>query len=67
MTEMMAAAAVTAPKARGDNVIGYRILHGEQLQEFGRQMIEYGKESQRKNYDRDGNNVLNSDALLIIF
>ena len=31
-------------------------------------MIEYGKESQRKNYDRDGNsNATNSDALLIIF
>jgi uncharacterized ferredoxin-like protein len=67
MTEMMAAAAITAPKARGDNVVSYLILHGEKLREFGLQMIQYGEESKRKNYDRDGNNVLNADALLILY
>ena len=67
MTEMLAVAAITAPKARGDDVVGYRILHGEQLKTFAEQMKEYGEISGRKNYDRDAKNLLNADALLILY
>ena len=64
--QLMAVAAVTAPKAKGEDFVEVLAVHGETLQALGQAMIAYGEESGKKNFDRDGKNVLNSDAVVLI-
>jgi uncharacterized ferredoxin-like protein len=66
VTQMMAVAAITAPKTKGENFIEVKVLKGEQLKELGEVMAEHGLKTGKKNFDRDGKNVANSDAVLLI-
>ncbi|GAW92869.1 ferredoxin domain-containing protein [Calderihabitans maritimus] len=66
IAELMAVAARTAPKAAGKDFIGLKILEGEDLAKLADEMVKYGKETGRKNFDRDGENVRRSDALLLV-
>ena len=66
VTQMMVTAAVTAPKAKGENYLDYKVLLGEEAKELGRQMVEYGKERNHKGFERDGRNTLNSDAVVLL-
>jgi uncharacterized ferredoxin-like protein len=66
VAQLMAVAAVTAPKTKGENFVQVKILQGEPLQHLARAMVEYGVESQKKNFDRDGQNVANSEAVVLI-
>jgi uncharacterized ferredoxin-like protein len=66
VAELMEIAARTAPKARGDDYIVVRTLEGVQLQQLGQGMIEYGWRSGKGNFDRDGENVLASQAVVLI-
>jgi uncharacterized ferredoxin-like protein len=63
---LMAAAAVTAPKTKGEDFVEVLVVSGESLQALGRAMIAYGEKSGKKNFDRDGNNVLKSEAVVLI-
>lgn len=65
VADLMAVSARTAPKAKGDDFIEIKVITGEKLNEIADSMIEYGKESGKINFDRDGENVRNSDALLL--
>jgi len=67
VTELMAVSATTAPKAVGKDFVQTRILSDSQ--EIGRladAMLDYGKTSGKKDFDRDGENVRNSSAVLLL-
>lgn len=66
VAELMALAARTAPKAGGKDFVGVRILEGGDLARLADGMVAYGKESGKKNFDRDGENVRRSDAVLLL-
>jgi uncharacterized ferredoxin-like protein len=66
VAELMEIAARTAPKAKGDDFIVVRTLEGAQLRELGQGMIEYGRRRGKDNFDRDGENVLASQAVVLI-
>ncbi|MCR4431421.1 MAG: DUF2148 domain-containing protein [Tepidanaerobacteraceae bacterium] len=64
--ELMALSARTAPKAAGKDFIEIKIVEGEDLTRLGKEMAAYGEKTGKKNYDRDGKNVENSDAVLLV-
>lgn len=66
VAELMAISARTAPKAAGKDYVVTKIIEGEELAAFGQKMIEYGERTGRKDFDRDGANVRDSAALLLI-
>jgi uncharacterized ferredoxin-like protein len=66
VAQLMAIAAITAPKSGGKNFVQTRILQGEAIKQLGEAMIAYGERVGKKNFDRDGRNVLNSDAVVLI-
>ena len=63
---MMALAARTAPKAVGADFINTRVLTGEDIERLADGMARYGRDSGRRNYDRDGDNVRRSGAVLLL-
>ena len=63
---MMAVAARTAPKAKGEDFIEIKILSGADLGKLADVMLQYGLESGKLNFDRDGENVRASDAVLLL-
>ncbi|MDW7675453.1 MAG: DUF2148 domain-containing protein [Bacillota bacterium] len=66
VADLMALAARTAPKAAGKDFVTTKVIVGEELNKIADDLIEYGKETGKKNFDRDGENVRNSDAMLLI-
>jgi uncharacterized ferredoxin-like protein len=66
VAQLMAVAAITAPKTKGENFVQVKILQGESVQALAKAMSDYGVESQKKNFDRDGQNVANSEAVVLI-
>jgi uncharacterized ferredoxin-like protein len=66
VTEMMDLAARTAPKALGEDFVVVSILEGDDVRRLGERMIEYGRQHNRANFDRDGDNVLRSEAVVLI-
>ncbi len=66
VAEMMTIAAITAPKAKGENFVTVKTLYGPELQEFARQMEVYGERAHKVNFDRDAKNVANSEAVVLI-
>jgi uncharacterized ferredoxin-like protein len=66
VADLMTIAAITAPKAHGDSFIVVEILEGEVLQRLADAMIEYGRRTQKADFDRDAGNVLHSDVVVLI-
>lgn len=66
VAEMMGLAAVTAPKAKGENCVVVKILQGSLVQDLARAMTAYGERSQKVNFDRDARNVAGSQAVVLI-
>ena len=66
VVKLMAIAAKTAPKTRGDDSILTKILLEDELKPLAESMIQYGERTGKKNFDRDGRNVLKSGAVLLI-
>ncbi|RDV82493.1 hypothetical protein DXX99_06995 [Ammonifex thiophilus] len=66
VAELMALSARTAPKSRGEDYLVLRVLTGEEVVRLGEAMIDYGKKTGKKNFDRDGDNVKRSTAVLLI-
>ena len=63
---MMALAARTAPKAVGADFIEIKILTGPEIELLSGEMLKYGRENGKRNYDRDGDNVRRSSAVLLL-
>jgi uncharacterized ferredoxin-like protein len=66
VANLMALSARTAPKAVGKDYLVIEILEGKQIQRLGEGMIAYGEESGKKHFDRDGENVLNSQSVVLV-
>jgi uncharacterized ferredoxin-like protein len=66
VAELMEIAAMTAPKAVGENYVVSCTLEGAALRRLGKGMIEYGRRTKKANFDRDGRNVLDSQAVVLI-
>ncbi len=66
IAELMEVAAITAPKAVGANFIVTKILDTDESQRLGAAMYTYGEETGKKNFDRDGRNVSDSDGVVLI-
>ncbi len=63
---MMAVAARTAPKSKGEDFVDIKVLSGEKVKALADAMLKYGQESKKANFDRDGKNVRDSDAVLLL-
>jgi len=63
---MMAVAARTAPKGKGEDFVEIKVISGDKIAELADAMVKYGEESNKHNFDRDGKNVRNSDAVLLL-
>ncbi len=66
VAELMALSARTAPKGRGDDFIVTAILEGDTLRALGEKMIAFGERTGKDLFHRDGNNVINSHAVLLL-
>jgi len=66
VAELMAVAARTAPKAAGQDFIEIKVLGDSERIALGQDMIQVGKERSIYGFERDGQNVLNSEAVLLI-
>ncbi len=63
---LMAVAARTAPKAKGEDFIEIKILTEKKVTLLADEMIKYGQDSGKTNFDRDGENVRQSQAVLLL-
>ena len=64
--ELMAVTARTAPKAAGKDFIEVKLLSDSERVALGNDMIQVAKERGLQGFERDGKNVLDSDAVLLI-
>ncbi len=64
--ELAAVSARTAPKSKGEDFVKVMIVEGDELKRLADAMVEYGARTGRRNFDRDGNNVRSSGAMLLI-
>ena len=66
VAELMALSARTAPKGRGEDFVVTEVLEGDVLRTLSQKMLEFGERTGKDLFDRDANNVLNSDAVLLL-
>lgn len=66
VAKLMALSARTAPKGAGMDFIVTEIVEGDGLAVLGQKMIEFGERTGKKLFDRDGDNVMNSGAVLLV-
>ncbi len=66
VTDLMAIAARTAPKSAGQDYVVIEVIEGDKLAELAQRMVEYGERTGKRNFDRDGANVRDSAALVLI-
>jgi len=64
--ELMTVSARTAPKAGGQDYIEVTLLGDSERITLGNDMIQIGKERTNSGFMRDGHNVLDSDAVVLI-
>ena len=63
---LMGISARTAPKSAGKDFVVVKTIYGEDIRKISKEMLRYGEESGKRNFDRDGNNVESSQAVLLI-
>ncbi|MFP4171182.1 MAG: ferredoxin domain-containing protein [Methanomassiliicoccales archaeon] len=66
VADLMAVSARTAPKAVGKDLIEVKVVTGDELKRLGDKMLSLAEERGQKNFTRDGNNVLGSEAAVLI-
>jgi len=66
VADLMAISARTAPKSAGQDFVVMRVIEGDDVKALGEHMIEYGQRTGKKNFDRDGRNVMQSAAVVLI-
>lgn len=66
VADLMALAAITAPKGKGEDFLEIRVLVGEDKNRVGEDMNAISLERNIPHFKRDGDNVINSQVLLLI-
>ncbi len=66
VTSLMSIAARTAPKAAGKDFVVVETLEGDVLQELADEMVAFGERTGKGNFDRDGENVRRSEAVVLV-
>lgn len=66
VADLMAVAARTAPKSKGEDFVVIKTVEGDDLRRLGEAMIAFGQRTGKKNFDRDAKNVLVSDSMVLI-
>jgi uncharacterized ferredoxin-like protein len=66
VADLMEIAARTAPKAVGKDFIEIRVLGDDERIAVGEEMMSMSMDPTRPNFDRDGQNVLDSDAMVLV-
>ena len=66
VAQLMEISAITAPKSKGENFVQTRVLKGDTLRDLADAMVEFGKKAKKKDFDRDGQNVAQSEAVVLI-
>lgn len=64
--ELMAISARTAPKSGGRDFVEVKIVQGESIERLAKEMVRFGEETGKANFDRDGENVRNSPVILLV-
>lgn len=66
VAQLMAVAATTAPKTKGQNYVQVKVITGDDLQRMAEAMFAFGERTHKANFNRDGKNVQNSEAVVLI-
>ena len=66
VAQLMNIAALTAPKAAGQDFVLTKVVTGAEVQKLGEAVVAYGDKTGKKRFDRDGGNVQKSEAVLLI-
>jgi uncharacterized ferredoxin-like protein len=66
VADLMALSAITAPKGKGEDFLEIKILIGEDKDRIAQDMIAISQERDIPNFKRDGDNVKESQALMLI-
>jgi uncharacterized ferredoxin-like protein len=63
---LMALSARTAPKAAGKDFLEIKVAAGDQLEALADACVAYGKKKGHAHWERDGENIRKSDAILLL-
>ncbi|MFC1858816.1 ferredoxin domain-containing protein [Thermodesulfobacteriota bacterium] len=66
VAQLMAISATTAPKSKGENFVLTKVLQGDILKNLSEEMIAFGAKTKKKDFDRDGKSIAQSDAVLLV-
>ncbi|HSV30880.1 MAG TPA: DUF2148 domain-containing protein [Atribacteraceae bacterium] len=66
VANLMTVSARTAPKSGGKDYVNVTVLDGTRVSELGNAMIAYGQERNNSGFVRDGQNVLDSLAVVLV-
>jgi uncharacterized ferredoxin-like protein len=66
VADLMEVAARTAPKGVGKDFIEIKVLNDAERTSVGNEMMKMSAEPNRPNFDRDAQNVLDSDSMVLI-
>jgi len=66
VAELMALAARTAPKSGGIDDVLIKIIDGPDVVKLGEEIVAFGEQNKLRKFDRDGENVKASGAVLLI-
>lgn len=66
VANLMAISAKTAPKGKGEDFLDIMVLVGEKKDMIAEEMLKIARERELPNFKRDGDNVKDSQALLLI-
>jgi uncharacterized ferredoxin-like protein len=66
VADLMAIAARTAPKSAGQDFVVIQTIEGNDVKALAAKMYEYGERTGKPAFDRDGQNVADSDTVVLI-
>ena len=64
--QLMEVSAITAPKAAGKNYIVTKVIAGDELSALADEMVQFGQQTGKHNFDRDAAGVRAAGAVLLV-